>query len=225
MKQDLLLIIRTPGAQPPTIHSTRNFAILHVAIFEAVNNIDRTFKPYAVRLAHVSRRASTQAAADRAAHDVLVSLYPAFATMLDSQLQQDLEQIPYGRDKDDGIEVGETVAAATLALRSGDGSAATPPPFVPKTQPGDYQLTPPNFAPADFIQWPQVTPFALAHANEFRPGPPPHLTSDEYTRSFDEVKSLGFIDGATRTPDQTQIGQFWNGNIQDSGTRSHRPRL
>ena len=181
----LLLIVRTPGAQPPTIHSTRNFAILHVAIFEAVNNIDRTFKPYAVRLAHVSRRASTQAAADKAAHDVLVSLYPAFATMLDSQLQQDLEQIPYGRDKDDGIEVGEAVAAATLALRSGDGSAATPPPFVPNTQPGDYQLTPPNFAPADFIQWPQVTPFALAHANEFRPGPPPHLTSDEYTRSFD----------------------------------------
>ncbi len=181
----LLLIVRTPGAQPFTIHSTRNFAILHVAIFEAVNNIDRTFKPYAVRLAHVSRRASTQAAADQAAHDVLVSLYPAFATMLDSQLQQDLEQIPYGRDKDDGIEVGEAVAAATLALRSGDGSAATPPPFVPNTQPGDYQLTPPNFAPADFIQWPQVTPFALAHANEFRPGPPPHLTSDEYTRSFD----------------------------------------
>ena len=181
----LLSIVRTPGAQPPTIHSTRNFAILHAAIFDAVNNIDRTFKPYAVRLAHVSRRASTQAAADKAAHDVLVSLYPAFATMLDSQLQQDLEQIPYGRDKDDGIEVGEAVAAATLALRSGDGSAATPPPFVPNTQPGDYQLTPPNFAPADFIQWPQVTPFALAHANEFRPGPPPHLTSDEYTRSFD----------------------------------------
>jgi len=106
-------------------------------------------------------------------------------------------------------------AAATLAVRSGDGSAATPPPFVPNTQPGDYQLTPPNFAPADFIQWPQVTPFALAHANEFRPDPPPHLTSDEYTRSFDEVKSLGFINGATRTPDQAQIGQFWNGNIQD----------
>jgi hypothetical protein len=211
----LLQIVRTPGAQPPTIHSTRNFAILHIAIFEAVNNIDRDFKPYAVRLPHVSRRASPQAAADQAAHDVLAALYPAFATTLDSQLQQDLAQIPYGPDKTDGIEVGQVVAAAILTLRSDDGSAATLPPFVPKTQPGDYRLTPPNFAPADFIQWPQVTPFALAHANELRPGPPPALTSDEYTRSFDEVESLGFINSTTRTPDQTQIGQFWNGNIQD----------
>ena len=211
----LLGIVRTPGAQPPAIHSTRNFAILHVAIFEAVNNIDKTFKPYFVRLSHVSRRASTQAAADQAAHDVLVALYPAFAAALDSQIQQDLNQIPNGHDKDEGIEVGKAIAAATLALRSDDGSAAIPLPFVSKTQPGDYQLTPPNFAPADFIQWPQVTPFVLAHANEFRPGPPPQLTSDEYTRSFDEVMSLGFLNSTTRTADQTQIGQFWNGNIQD----------
>jgi hypothetical protein len=211
----LLLILRTPGAQPPTIHSTRSFAMLHAAIFDAVNNIDRDFEPYAVRHPHVSRRASAQAAADQAAHDVLISLYPAFATTLDSELQQDLAQIPYGRDKSDGIEEGQDVAAAILTLRSNDGSAAVLPPFVPKNQPGSYQLTPPNFAPADFIQWPQVTPFALAHANEFRPGPPPALTSEDYTQSFNEVKSLGLITSATRTPDQTQIGQFWNGNIQD----------
>src|SRR6202048_633645 len=211
----LLSIVRAPGAQPPTIHSTRNFAILHAAIFDAVNNIDRTFKPYAVRLSHVSRRASAQAAADQAAHDVLISIYPAFAALLDAELQQDLEQIPHGRDKADGIEVGEAVAASILALRSGDGSAVTLPAFVPTTQPGGYQLTPPNFAPADFIQWAHVTPFALAHASEFRPGPPPELANDEYTRSFAEVKSLGFINSATRTADQTQIGQFWNGNIQD----------
>jgi hypothetical protein len=102
-----------------------------------------------------------------------------------------------------------------VALRSNDGSAAVLPPFMPKNQPGSYQLTPPNFAPADFIQWPRVTPFALARANEFRPGPPPALTSEEYTHSFNEVKSLGLITSATRTADQTQIGQFWNGNIQD----------
>src|SRR5580698_462485 len=179
----LLSIVRTPGAQPPTIHSTRNFAILHAAIFDSVNNIDRTFKPYAVRLSHVSRRASPQAAANQAAHDVLISIYPSFAASLDSELQQDLEQIPYGQDKVDGIEVGEAVAASILALRSADGSAVTLPPFVPTTRPENYQLTPPNFAPADFIQWANVTPFALAHANEFRPGPPPELASDEYTRS------------------------------------------
>jgi hypothetical protein len=211
----LLVILRTPGAQPTTIHSTRSFAMLHAAIFDAVNNIDRDFEPYAFRHAHVSRKASAEAATDQAAHDILVSLYPAFTTMLDSELQQDLAQIPQGRDKADGIEEGQDAAAAILALRNNDGSAAVLPPFVPKNQPGSYQLTPPNFAPADFIQWPQVTPFALAHANEFRPGPPPPLTSNEYTQSFKEVKNLGLITSATRTADQTQIGQFWNGNIQD----------
>jgi hypothetical protein len=211
----LLAIVRTPGAQPPTIHSTRSFAMLHAAIFDAVNNIDRDFETYAVRHPHVSRRASAEAAADQAAHDVLVALYPAFATTLDSQLQQDLAQITNGRDKADGIEEGQDVAAAILAVRANDGSATVLPPFVPKNQPGSYQLTPPNFAPADFIQWPQVTPFALARASEFRPGPPPALTNDDYTQSFNEVKSLGLITSTTRTADQTQIGQFWNGNIQD----------
>jgi membrane-associated phospholipid phosphatase len=211
----LLVILRTPGAQPRTIHSTRSFAILHASIFDAVNNIDGTYSPYLVRLSNISRVASQPAAADQAAHDVLVALYPAFQTTLDAELQQDLEQIPEGRDKTEGITVGQTVAAQILALRSTDGANLTPPPFTPGNQPGDYQFTPPNFAPADFTQWPQVTPFALARADEFRPEPPPQLTSDEYTRTFNEVKSLGFITSNTRTPEQTLIGTFWNGNIQD----------
>jgi membrane-associated phospholipid phosphatase len=211
----LLVIIRTPGAQPPTIHSTRTFAILHAAIYDAVNNIDGTFSPYLVRLSNVSRHASRRAAADQAAHDVLVALYSAFQATLDAELQQDLAQIPDGRNKADGITVGQTVAAQILLLRSSDGSGTTPPPFSPGNQPGDYQLTPPNFAAADFTQWPQVTPFALARADEFRPGPPPELISDEYADVFDEVKSLGLINSTTRTPEQTLIGKFWNGNIQD----------
>jgi membrane-associated phospholipid phosphatase len=211
----LLVIVRTSGAQPATIHSTRNFAILHAAIFDAVNNIDGFFSPYLVRLSDVSRQASQPAAADQAAHDVLVALYPAFQTTLDAELQQDLAQIQDGKNKSDGITVGQTVAAQILAFRSNDGSGVTPPPFVPGNDPGDYQFTPPNFAPADFTQWPAVTPFALARADEFRPEPPPTLTSDEYTRAFDEVKSLGEIDSKTRTQEQTLIGTFWNGNIQD----------
>jgi hypothetical protein len=76
-------------------------------------------------------------------------------------------------------------------------------------------FTPPNFAPADFTQWPTVTPFALARADEFNQEPPPALTSDEYTSVFNEVKSLGEIDSKTRTSDQTVIGNVWNGDIQD----------
>jgi membrane-associated phospholipid phosphatase len=211
----LLTIVRTPGAQPPTIHSTRSFAILHAAVYDAVNNIDGTFSPYLVRLSDVPRHASRPAAAHQAAHDVLVALYPAFQGTLDAELQQDLAQIPHEQNKADGVAVGQTVAAQILSLRSNDGSGVTPPPFIPGNQPGGYQLTPPNFAAADFTQWPHVAPFALARADEFRPGPPPELTSEEYTTVFDEVKSLGFIHSTTRTPEQTLIGMFWNGNIQD----------
>jgi membrane-associated phospholipid phosphatase len=211
----LLAIVRTPGAQPVTIHSTRSFAMLHAAIFDAVNAIDRTYGHYAVRVSHVPRTASTWAAADQAAHDVLVALYPDFSATLDTQLQQDLDRIPDSESKAQGIEVGEAVATAIVSLRLDDGSSATLPPFVPANQPGSYQLTPPNFAPADFIQWPRVTPFAIGSASEFRPAPPPDLASDRYTESFDEVKSLGLVTSTMRTADQTQIGKFWNGNIQD----------
>ena len=211
----LLVILRTAGSQPSTVHSTRSYAILHASIFDAVSNIDGTYSPYLVRLSNVSRLASQTAAADQAAHDVLVALYPAFQTTLDTKLQQDLAQIPEGQDKTDGVTVGQTVAAQILAFRSTDGANVTPPTFIPGNQPGDYQFTPPNFAPADFTQWPQVTPFAIARADEFRPGPPPQLTSDEYTKVFNEVQSLGFITSTTRTPEQTLIGTFWNGNIQD----------
>src|ERR1700737_2955627 len=118
----LLAILRTAGAQPPTIHSTRSFAILHASIFDAVNNIDGTYSPYLVRLSNVSRLASQPAAAGQAAHDVLVALYPAFQKTLDAELEQDLEQIPEGQDKADGIAVGQAVAAQILSSRSNDGS-------------------------------------------------------------------------------------------------------
>src|SRR6266853_1410774 len=211
----LLTIVRTPGAQPATIHSTRNFAILHAAVYDAVNNIEPKFSPFLVRLSNVPRIASKIAAADQAAHDVLVSLYPAFQASLDTELEQDLALLPDNERKAQGIGVGLAVASQLLAARSADGASVIPPPYVPGTQPGDYQLTPPNFAPADFTQWPQVTPFALERADEFRPGPPPALISALYTEVFNEVKSLGLIDSTTRTAEQTEIGQFWKGNIQD----------
>jgi PAP2 superfamily protein len=211
----LLTIVRTHGAQPPTVHSTRSFAILHAAIYDAVNNIEGTFSPYLVRLPDVSRQASQSAAADQAAHDVLLALYPDFQATLDTQLEQGLAEIADGKSKTDGIAIGQAVAAQLLAFRSNDGSGVIPVPLVPGNKPGDYQLTPPNFAPADFTQWPDVIPFALARADELRPGPPPELTSDEYTRVFDEVKSLGEIGSKARTPEQTLIAKFWGGSIQD----------
>jgi hypothetical protein len=212
----LLTIVRTPGAQPATVHPTRSFAIMHAAVYDAVNAIDATHKPYLVRVEHVSAHASQEAAVAAAAHEALITLYPAFQTTLDQQYDQSLAQIPDGADKTTGIDVGRAVALATLALRSDDGSAATPIPFVFGNAPGDYQSTPPNFpAQPVFTHWSRVTPFALERAKQFRLGPPPALTSAEYTAVFNEVKSLGIANSSAATADQALIGRFWNGAIQN----------
>jgi PAP2 superfamily len=212
----LLAIVRTPGAQPATVHPTRSFAIMHAAIYDAVNAIDRTHKPYLVRLRDVSRFASQDAAADAAAHAVLVALYPKFQATLDAQLQQLLAQIPDGSDKTEGLTVGQNVAQRILALRSTDGSANAPTPFVFVNEPGSYQSTPPNFPKQpQFTNWSHVTPFALERANQFRPGPPPTLTSDTYSDVLNEVQSLGIKGSTTASPDQALTGRFWNGAIQN----------
>jgi hypothetical protein len=211
----LLLIVRTPGAQSPTIHPTRSFAMMHAAIYDAVNNIDRTHQPYLVSFAGVSRKASEAAAANVAAHAVLVALYPDFRTTLDAELEQLLAQIPGGVHKTQGIRVGEMVGDAILDARNDDGSAVQPPPFVFRSAPGDFQSTPPNFPKAQFTGWSRVAPFALADANQFRPGPPPELTSETYTNVFNELKSLGIAKSTTATEDQALTGTFWNGAIQN----------
>jgi hypothetical protein len=212
----LLAIVRTPGAQPATIHPTRSFAILHAAIYDAVNAIDRTHRPYLVRLSGVSRDASEEAAASAAAHEVLMALYPAFKATLDAQLQQSLAEIPDGSDKVEGIRIGQTVADRILALRANDRSNAPPIPYVFGTAPGDYQSTPPNFPPQpQFTHWSRVTPFALERASQFRPGPPPALTSDAYSDAFNQIKSLGIVNSTTATADEALTGKFWNGAIQN----------
>jgi hypothetical protein len=212
----LLVIVRTPGAQSATIHPTRSFAIMHAAIYDAVNTIDGTHRPYLVRLTGVSRLASQDAAAAAAAHEVLVKLYPKFQATLDVQLQQSLAQIPDGAGKAEGINIGQTVADRILALRSNDGSNAQPIPFAFGHAPGNYQSTPPNFPPQpQFTHWSRVTPFALDRADQFRPGPPPALTSDRYSDAFNEVKTLGIVNSTASTADQALTGRFWNGAIQN----------
>ena len=212
----LLVIVRTPGAQPATVHATRSFAIMHAAIYDAVNVIDRTHKAYLVRLSGVSHFASQDAAAAAAAHEVLLALYPKFQTLIDDQLQQSLASIPEGGDKAEGIKIGKTVADQVLALRSNDGSNAQPIPYVFGTAPGDYQSTPPNFPPQpQFTHWSRVTPFALERASQFRPSPPPALSSDTYADAFNQIKSLGIVNSASATADEALTGRFWNGAIQN----------
>ena len=145
-----------------------------------------------------------------------MALYPAQQTTIDAQLDQSLNQIPDGADKAEGVAIGKAVADALLDLRSNDNSSAPSIPYVFGGAPGDYQSTPPNFPNQPvFTHWSRVTPFALRHANQFRPGPPPALTSTDYTQAFIEEKSVGIANSTSVTADQAFTGKFWNGAIQN----------
>jgi hypothetical protein len=208
--QFLLNVQATATNQPATIHPTYDLAIMHAAINDAVASIDRTTQPYLVNL-RAPRDASPEAAADAAAHDTLVKLYPALRTPIDAQYQTMLQQVRGGGGaKNEGVAAGKLVAAEILTQRRNDGSTATPPPFTPGTAPGDYQLTPPGFAQPVFTHWGNVRPFLLKRGNQFRPPAPPAVTSAKYVAALDEVHQLGAATGSTRTADQTQIGVFWN---------------
>ena len=216
----LLSIVRTAGAQPATIHPTRSFAMLHAAIYDAVNAIDGTHAPYLVSISRdgrrETRRASQEAAAAAAAHDVLVALYPAFRSTLDADLQRSLRSGSGRGDEAEGVRIGRAVADRILALRSQDGSSAPPPTYDFGTAAGAYQSTPPNFPPQpQFTHWSFVTPFALKRASQFRPRRPPSLSSDRYADALAEVESAGIANSQTATADEALTGQFWNGAIQN----------
>jgi membrane-associated phospholipid phosphatase len=206
--QELIAILGTPGARPGTVHPTRSFAILQAAEYDAVTSITRQDPPYLFSVT-APRDARPDAAADQAAHDVLTALYPSMKSGLDTTLFGELSVIGNSQGKRDGVQVGAAVAKRLLQLRSADGSAATPPPFVAGNQPGEYRPTPPSFPAPVFTNWGTVTPFVLPSGRQFRPAPPPLVTSAAYARALNEVKSLGQDSSATRTADQTAAAKFW----------------
>jgi membrane-associated phospholipid phosphatase len=211
--QVLLSIVNTPGAQPANIQPTRDFAIVHAAIFDAVNSIDRTHEPYLISVR--APRASETAAADAAARTALDGLYPSQQAVIDADYTAELAKVPDGPGKDKGVRLGTQVATDLLAIRANDGSNVAPPPFVAGTNSGDYRPTPPNFPAPVFTTWGQVTPFVLDSGDQFRPAPPPALTSDAYAAAINEVQSLGSVTSTTRTAEQTEIGKFWAPPIQN----------
>jgi hypothetical protein len=207
--QFLLGLQATPGDQPPTVHPTYELAVMHAAIYDAVVSIHHGTARYLTDV-HDPRHASLAAAADTAAHDTLLKLYPSQRPSIDQEYALLLGRVRAGQHKSEGVRVGELAARRILARRANDGSTAPLISLQPGSNPGDYQLTPPAFARPAFTQWRFVKPFALRRADQFRPPPPPALTSAKYAAAINEVKALGAAQGSTRTPDQTQIGMFWN---------------
>ena len=204
-----IIALKTTAAAPfnPPLE-TRNLAIVHAAMFDAVNAITREFHPYAVNI-QAPAWASPEAAAIAAAHATLLQLYPAQQSVLDPAYRVSLGLIPDGPGKTSGIEMGQAVAGRILTLRASDGAAAAVDAvYTPGDKPGDWNPTPPAFLPALDPGWGSVRPFVLRSASQFRPAPPPALNSGRYTRDFNEIKTIGST-GSVRSQDQTDLAQFW----------------
>ena len=185
----------------------RAAAIVQLAVFEAVNAIEKDYQPY-VGLIDAPSGASPEAAAVAAAHGALVALYPASAVSLDASLAASLAAIPDGPAKDAGIAVGETAAKILLALRANDGSSDAVP-YTPGTDPGDWQPTPPAFAAAFSPHWGSVDTFGIRRGAQFRLGPPPPLRSFRFACAYNEVKALGAVDSAERPQDRADVARFY----------------
>ena len=195
-----------PRPGPATI---LDFAMVHAAVYDAVQAIEGEFEPYAVEIPGAS--GSPVAAAAKAAHDVLVHLFPAqAATFLDPAYHDYLANNGLA-ENNPGVAVGEQAAAGIIALRADDGSYPNPPPpdFNGGTDPGDWRPTPPGFAPMLVTWFATVDPYTLTSPEQFRAKPRPALTSGRYTKDYEEVKRLGRDVGSERTQDQTDLALFW----------------
>jgi hypothetical protein len=199
--------VSMPGQHPSTIFPVRSFAIMHAAMFDAVNSIDGTYTPYLIEV-RGGPRASAEVAAAKAAHDVLAALYPARQNVFAAELSASAGGVSQAGLRQ-SLRIGEIVAAKYLQERANDGWNAPATPFILPATPGNWQPTPPANAPAGFTQFPTVTPFAVTSNAQFAPQPPPALTSAEYAASVNEVKAIGAANSSTRTADQTRIAQLW----------------
>jgi PAP2 superfamily protein len=178
-------------------------AMVQAAVHDAVNSVAPRYHAYAVKVSP-STEASTEAAAVQAAYGVLIRLVPAQAGTLNAARSSSLSTIPDGPLKDEGLAVGEAVAAQIVALRSTDGSAVDGT-YTFGSGPGEYQRTPPTFGNPAVPAWPFVTPFVLKSGDQFRAEGPPSLGSDEWAEDFNETKRLGRVDSSDRTAEQTEI--------------------
>jgi hypothetical protein len=218
------------GGQNPVV-MTRGLAMAHLAVHDALNAIDRRYEPYLYD-ARSEPGAAPEAAVAAAMRDVLVGALIGFGTpeqqakgkeRVDAAFGTALSKIPEGRAKRDGIAVGQAAAAAMLTLRKADGATARVV-YAPGTEPGQWRPHP-NPAPANppiadatlasgnlpamLPQWGQMMPFTMRAPWQFRLRPPPTLTSETYTRDYNEVKRLGGKQSTVRTAAQAEIARFW----------------
>lgn len=189
--------------QLANLSNARGQAMVHLAMFEAVNAVERRYQPYRLDLS-APRGASKEAAAASAAYEVLLVLHPEQKTGLEALRASSLAAVAEGDAKAKGVELGRQAAAGIVALRANDGIAATEA-YRPHTTPGAYV---PTALPIEITSG-NVTPWVMRSGSQFRPEPPPSLTSDTWTRDLNEIREMGGRNSAKRSAEQTDIARFW----------------
>lgn len=223
--QQALNALQSQGLSSP--YASRNLATMHIAIYNAIQTISPTYQVYshgsyvAPDKGSAPLGADIYAAATTAAYTVMQSLYPTLGNpggVLETQYNAHLGTITNGQSKTDGIAWGTSIANDILAWRSTDGASGAQTPYTPAGTLGHWVTTDTGVPPADqplLPSWGSVTPFTLSNVGALTPaglGPDllTHLASSNYATDYNQVKSLGALNGSTRTTDQTEIANFWN---------------
>jgi hypothetical protein len=207
---------RVFGEQLGPGRAARAMAIVHIAMFDSLNAVERRYRGYTgVQSYH--NPISSDIAIAKAAHDTLAALYPSQAAAFDTKLTEDLNREHNAQKRTNGLDLGRRVATAILAMRQGDGSEVPEPhvgvEYFPSDQPGHWRQDPISVIPLALgAHWGECRPFVLQSGNQFELPAPPAMTSDEYTTAYNEAKAVGgdsINTPSTRTPEQTFIAVFW----------------
>jgi hypothetical protein len=198
------IVVNAKMGPPPAY---RTMAIVNTAVYEAVNAITKRYPAGTLKL-EAAPGTSVDAAIAAANRTALSKLLPSQQSAIDHAYQAALSKIADGAAKNSGIAVGEQAAAAVLVARADDGAVAVET-YRPQTSAGVYLPTVLPAAP----HWPQRKPWLMSNPAQFRPGPPPALTSQLWASDYNEIKALGGKSSSRRTAEQTQIASFWEATL------------
>lgn len=211
----LLQIVRAGGGPPGPI--SRGAAMMHGAIYDAVNSIAGTHEPYLIAVP-AAAGASIEAAVAHAAHDALAAAFPSTTVDIAGELAGALSGLSPAAAVAAGKAVGRACAAAMIADHAEDGADDQTPHVTGNLKPGDWRPT--GSGDAASPNWPRVKPFCMTTGAQFRPPRPggyrsktEMLASAEYAAQYNEVKALGEASSATRTSEQTEIAVFWANDL------------
>jgi hypothetical protein len=193
----------TQAVDAPGGVQSRALTMIHVAMSDAINTVQNRYTRLVVT-EPLAPNVSAEAAAASAARTILVQLFPKHKEMIEQAYTASVKTIPDGPAKTQGVALGERAANAVIADRATDG-ASVPDTYRPITSPGVWVPT----APPITEQFARARPWVLKSANQFRPGPPPQLTSALYARDYNETKDLGGVQSKARTAEQTEAVRFW----------------